>query len=635
MVFTRLTLGLALAVSLFITSDAQTTSAPAAPAPPAATQKPPGLDAPSAFYGIASAVNKDYIYYQGGQLNANTTVYTDSLYALSLTTQWPKTDPAWVNLSRPKGITGPKVGFHSATMSKDGKTLFITAPVNDAGKTPFLYQYDIGLTAWSTVPAPEAQAADWGSKTWTYFVTDDTDALWLVGGSVPNKSTNEVDKFLKGAWSSYQATSAAGSSKSSLSEFSYGSAHIYDKKVYIFGGFSSTIGQRGYQSFQLLPWIDISGATPTFGEQLTMGSFPSARQEHCSVLTDSGKILVYGGFDGNSKEVFDDIWSLDLITWSWSRIIPKNAGTKRFGHSCHIAGANMIVYGGKTFNAAFSGDVQVYDVTQASWMDSYVPKQDNTPRTQPLPGSQPSNGLSVGAIVGIVAGVIILLALIVGLFLYKRRQKQIEIQEAEMEKEAYLASLRPEVGNDARSKPRYSPRSPNAIRAGATPMVSTPGAIHNGVYNVDEVLLNSAAASPGIGGQAQPNVQYLMQHLPDGTIAVQPVYLDHQPMAMQTSPNMMAASPDLSGGGYVSPRMAGHPGGVYVAPPPTAMGSGIASPGLAATSPYVLPPSARNAPGQDPFASPTVSAAPLPPGYNPADATSDPTSPQQGYGQLR
>lgn len=550
----------------------------------------------------------------------NTGEFTGDLYSLDVTQPWSKSKPLWANITTPsKGtLTGPKTGFHSGTLSKDGSTLFFTNPTKGA---PFLYQYDIASASWSTVNAPPAQAASWATRTSADLVTDkNTGALWLVGGMVDN--TSGADKFQNGDWS-IQAMTLPGSNV--INNHFSGTAHIYNSKIFIFGGITSSVGKRTLQSFQVLPTVDVSGPTPTFGTQLTQGSFPQARQDHCSVLTDSLKVLVYGGYDPNgSGTAFQDLWSLDLITWTWTLLNPTGTSNPRYGHVCNIVGANMIVFAGR-YNAtrAYAKDTQVYDVMEVAWVDSYAPKQDTTEITKGSGGNGGAGGLSTGAVVGIVIGVLAVVALIVGFVLFKRRQKQIAIREAEMEKEAYLASLRPEVGNDTQTKPRYSPRSPrspNTMYADATP--TTPTAAHHGAYNnVDEILLNGAAASPGMGGQGQPNVQYLMQHLPDGTIAVQPVYLDHH---------------------AVPSSMPGSPTGVYVAPPPSGVGSGLASPGpvTSAASPYVMPPNMRQShptayppPSHDPFASPALANAPLPPGYH-SSARSGPSSPHQEHGNL-
>ncbi|KAF9116819.1 hypothetical protein BGX27_010436 [Mortierella sp. AM989] len=606
-----LVLSLSLSSSLFLTSNAQAPSASQPPAPQPTAPQPPTGPAPNAFIGVASASNKNFIFYHGGQLNTAPVKYTNELYSIDLTKSWPISAPAWTNLT---SSNGPSTARHAATMSADGNTLLVTAPNTNGG--PYLYQYNIASGSWSGVNTPKAQVSAWTTRVDASFVTDpSTGASYLLGGAFADgTSTNAVDKFQNGVWApALSLSSTAGAPSSSvLSNFNSGTAHLHNNRIYIFGGFGSTSGQRGYQSFQNLPYIDIS--TSTFGSQLTAGPIPPPRQDHCSVVTASKKVIVFGGYDGNAKLSLKDIWSLDLITLTWSQIIPtnENVGRPRHGHSCDIAGANMIVFGGvaniagQTGLTGYAKDTQVYDVMLTAWMTSYAPKQDTTPITSTNGNSAPgSGGLGIGAIIGIVIGVFVIIVAGLALFIYKRRQKQIEIREAELEKEAYLASLRPEGGDQANK----SSHSPASARFGGASIISTPGMAHSGVYNgMDELLMNNSSASPALGGHGQGNVQYLMQHLPDGTIAVQPVYLDHH--TVQSSPNMGTSDNQ----GYISPMMSATNGGYY-APP--------------AQTPQVTYPQ----PSHDPFASPVVPNVPLPPGYH--SSSSGLGSPQQMPGQLR
>ncbi|KAG0040692.1 hypothetical protein BGZ82_011230 [Podila clonocystis] len=613
-----LVLSLTLSSDLYISSGmAQSTTS--APAPTKTPTVPSPLPyAPRAFTNIASTVGKKYIYYQGGQLNQATTQYSGELWGLDITKSWPIGEGAWTNMTATtSGPAGPVTGGHSAALSKDGSTLFVTAPSGNAA-TPFLYQYNTAAGTWSTVNAPAAQASLWSNRKMAGMVTDPaTGTVWYVGGAFADgTATNEIDKFQDGAWTAAIATSASdGASSATLNNFSQGTTHIYNGKIYFFGGITSNGGQRGYQSFQNLPWIDVSGDKPIVGSQLTLGPTPPPRQNHCSVLTSSAKIIVFGGYDLNSKLTRSDMWSYDLITYTWSQIVPSNPSHPRFGHNCDISGANMIVFGGQASEprVAYGRDVQVYDVMLSTWMMSYTPKQDTTEMSKPLAsGSGSKSRLSTGAVIGIAAGAVLVIAVIVGGIFWKRRQKQIEIREAELEKQAYLASLRPEGdGNKSGAhSPHYSPSR--------TVAMMTPGMGHDASYQGMDQLLTSGAGSPAMGGQGQ-NVQYLMQHLPDGTIAVQPVYLDHQPMHMQAaSPNMRVTEVNGSAG-YVSPPMSGaaangsNGSGGYFAPPPS--GSASAS--------YVLPPTpaaqkqtvAYPQPTHDPFASPALGNSPMPPNY--------------------
>ncbi|KAG0209110.1 hypothetical protein BGX28_000127 [Mortierella sp. GBA30] len=636
-----LVLSLSLSSDLLRSASAQTSAAPkptgtatsGAPAPAPTT---PGVRGPSSFIFVAAAASKNNIFYHGG---SNGSAVSNELFSLDLTKTWPVSNPAWANLNPPKsGSGGPSSQHHSATVSKDGSTLLVTGPADNSQSTPgpFLYQYNIDAGTWSTVNAPAAQAAAWVTRKDTGFVTDPTTGIsWLVGGTFADgSSTNSIDKFESNAWTAaVTAKPAGGGSSAAMNSFYGGTAEIYNSKIYIFGGFSVASGQRSYQSFQYIQYIDVSDpSNPTYGTQGTMGPTPDSRHYHCSVLTDSAKVIIYGGFSQNTQTTFQDLWSLDLITMTWSQILTTNGASPKYGHSCNMAGANMVVHGGVANgkNGSFTGfiDIQVYDVMLSSWMNSYAPKRDTTPVTPSSSGgndSKTSGGIGIGAIIGIVAGALVIIGVIFGVIFYQRRQKQIEIREAEMEKEAYLASLRPEgeQGNHP---------SPGQGR------ISTPGMSHTGLYGgMDERLLQSAAASPGMGGQGQGNVQYLMQHLPDGTIAVQPVYLDHQAIQMQASPNMAAMATEDPG--YVSPPISGAaPPGAYFSPPPSHSNNNIASSPSpsAAASPYVMPPSQHNRsqvtfpqPTHDPFASPSAAHAPLPPGYGGTPAALGLGSPQQ------
>ncbi|KAG0203689.1 hypothetical protein BGX28_004098 [Mortierella sp. GBA30] len=579
-VVAEVALAFALLCSSVVTTHAQRTT-PTSTSPASSTVSPSiptntsPIEAPTAFLGVASATGDGSIYFYGGQLNSATIEYSNELFAIDVKVHWNISLPAWSNLTSLVG-GGPKVSGHSLAMSKDLSTLYVTAPTGNASN-PFLYGYNVKTKAWSAENAPTAQAAIWANRREAQLHTDpNTGALWYLGGSFPSGGlTNEIDKYLSGSWSTNIATITQGAmegvgSTTFMNKFSSGTSHLVGSKIYVFGGLYSTAEteNKGYQSFQSLPWIDISTSTPTIGAQLTLGPVPPPRQDHCSVLTHSQKVIVFGGYDSNSKTSFNDTWSLDLVTLTWQQIVTLNPLPSRYGHTCNIVGANMIVYGGRSTTSAgdygYLKDIQVYDVTQSAWVFDYFPKEDTTPISKPLPGGPnglvpqtSSERLPTGAIVGIIFGAVVLVACAIGLFIYRRRQKQIEIKEAEMEKKAYLASLADGQSDGGRRSSSHhrrrrshrhrnspyqastsSPHSTSTRPLNGVGASNTPGHSHytssaaSAVPGTADDVLNGPIETPG-------NVQYLMQYLPDGTIAVQPVYLDHQPLDLQHSPNTM------------------------------------------------------------------------------------------------
>jgi hypothetical protein len=120
-----------------------------------------------------------------------------------------------------------------------------------------------------------SQAEVWAMRREAQLLTDPvTGAIWYLGGSSVGKTeTNEIDKLLDGAWNINLPTQAEPASSEAkpyvMKGFSSGTAHIYQDKVYLFGGTTSTPeGQLSYQSFQIIPTIDTSTKPLTYGQQV-------------------------------------------------------------------------------------------------------------------------------------------------------------------------------------------------------------------------------------------------------------------------------------------------------------------------------------------------------------------------------
>ncbi|KAF9965861.1 hypothetical protein BGZ70_003938 [Mortierella alpina] len=648
-VVAKVTLVLAILSSSVVTTYAQTT-------PTASSVNPsPSLivEAPSAFLGVASATGDGAIYYHGGQLNKATVEFSDELFAIDTTVRWNISLPAWTNLTSLAGGGGPKVSGHSATMSKDLSTIYLTAPSGNA-TYPFLYAYNVKTRSWSSEHAPAAQATLWSNRREAQLLTDPTTgALWYLGGVLPTGiEINEIDKYMSGSWSANIAAmlpkAAEGTGSTSLmNRFSAGTSHLVGSNIYLFGGFSSSgPGTKVYQSFQNLPFLNISTATPTIGTQLILGPVPRPRQDHCSVLTKSQKVIIFGGYEVLGPTTFNDVWVLDLKTWTWQQIMPLNPSQPRYGHTCNLAGANMIVYGGRartansTTEVGYYKDVQVYDVMKSAWLTTYIPKEDTTPTSLPIPGGPSGNvpeksnasGLPVGGVIGIVLAVVVLVVCAIGLFIYRKRQKQIEVKEAEMEKRAYLASLGSDGQSTGDRRSRHRSHRNNPYRASASSPFSTSSKPLNGTgagaNTPGQSYTSAATAVPGSGDdvlsgpiETPGNVQYLMQHLPDGTIAVQPVYLDHQPLQLHHSPNMMYSENSRLGGVIGGSP----PSATTTAPVTSSAGLGIS----AASDNHFVPPPSSQHPHYEHVHAPAGSGYVTPPSSTDADgqATDIPLSP--------
>ena len=101
------------------------------------------------------------------------------------------------------------------------------------------------------------------------------------------------------------------------------------------------------------------------------GKVPSGRGGASAVYAD-GKIVTFGGhyFEGNDKfKYLDETWLLDVEKLAWfkmkcSGLIPG----PRYGHSAHIFGSRMFIFGGKGPDGIAYKDVFFLDLVEWIWV---------------------------------------------------------------------------------------------------------------------------------------------------------------------------------------------------------------------------------------------------------------------------
>lgn len=120
----------------------------------------------------------------------------------------------------------------------------------------------------------------------------------------------------------------------------------------------------------------------------TLGTTPGARTDHTGQYymdsnTGNGQFLVYGGRrvdSSTSKLAYNDIWSLDLSTMTWTPIDAgndKDGPFSRFLHGSTLMddGKSLVVFGGLTY---FSGslyqlsDIWVFDLINKTWKEQVM-----------------------------------------------------------------------------------------------------------------------------------------------------------------------------------------------------------------------------------------------------------------------
>ena len=74
-------------------------------------------------------------------------------------------------------------------------------------------------------------------------------------------------------------------------------------------------------------------------------------------------MYVFGGRN-NENKVLNDLWSLDLSNYTWTKIetdATTNPPIGRTGHSCDIVGHTMVIFGGFFKVAKELNDLHIFD----------------------------------------------------------------------------------------------------------------------------------------------------------------------------------------------------------------------------------------------------------------------------------
>ncbi|KAG0031668.1 hypothetical protein BGZ81_000815 [Podila clonocystis] len=218
-------------------------------------------------------------------------------------------------------------------------------------------------------------------------------------------------------------TTASLPMPSTLSAYSESTAawSAYVKRLFMHGGLST------------VPVASILGdmyafnpADNTWSRPVTGGAIPPGRHNHCMVSDATGKrLVVFGGFNAVAVPALSDIYVLDVTTMQWQKGPDAGSDGARAAPSCGIDHDFFIVWGGGYSSKAVTKNVTLlFNLQTMQWVDKFVPA---TPLATPTPSGGPdtstkSSPSSTGAIIGGVAGGLAVISIVIGCFLYQRKQ---------------------------------------------------------------------------------------------------------------------------------------------------------------------------------------------------------------------
>ncbi|XP_022134025.1 acyl-CoA-binding domain-containing protein 4 [Momordica charantia] len=205
--------------------------------------------------------------------------------------------------------------------------------------------------------------------------------LYIVGGSRNGRYLSDVQvlDLSNLSWSSLklQINSSAENSEGNgapeaLPPIAGHSMVKWEKKLVMLGG-----NLKGSSDRILVHCIDLE--TDIWSIMETFGEVPTARAGHSATLFGS-KIIMFGGED-ESRSLLNDIYVLDLETWTWDVLETKQTPPPpRFDHTAAMHAEHyLLVFGGCSHSAFFS-DLHVLDFRTMEWSQPELQGDLVTPR---------------------------------------------------------------------------------------------------------------------------------------------------------------------------------------------------------------------------------------------------------------
>lgn len=135
-------------------------------------------------------------------------------------------------------------------------------------------------------------------------------------------------------------------------------AVVYNKKMYIFGGYNATTYLSDLWSY--------STDTNSWQQVQQKGNVkPAGRANHIATVTEDGSMIVYGGkVTGGQADPY--AWKFDFATETWTRKSANPYGS-RDCQSATTASNQMYVFGGNS-SSAKTNDVFRYDPAADTWV---------------------------------------------------------------------------------------------------------------------------------------------------------------------------------------------------------------------------------------------------------------------------
>ncbi|KAJ2964560.1 hypothetical protein NQZ79_g442 [Umbelopsis isabellina] len=142
---------------------------------------------------------------------------------------------------------------------------------------------------------------------------------------------------------------------------------IVGQSVLVFGGFDQYSDEVYNDLYQL---TNVGGRYKWTNMLYIKGNRPSKRNDHSAALWQGDKLVIFGG--SSDDEVYcNDVSILDLSTWTWHQPhIQGNLPLGRMKHSATIHNDKLYISGGLCSGQNFSDTIDILDLKTWIWLPS-------------------------------------------------------------------------------------------------------------------------------------------------------------------------------------------------------------------------------------------------------------------------
>ncbi|PKC01357.1 hypothetical protein RhiirA5_456783 [Rhizophagus irregularis] len=228
----------------------------------------------------------------------------------------------------------------------------------------FVYIYGISSKQWNSIATTNPPLSNFHSQTQTVCDVK-TRKMYRFGGMLPSSPENKYNYNLDILDASTLVWEIVNAPEQ---RFDHTGTLLRSGNIVYIGGTIHDNGVNSLADMLKLPLYNTYDNKWT--SMTTTGYSPARRACHSAVLTQDGRIIVYGGCDADIAAVNDDLVILDtsqtVYTWSKANVISAtDPPLPRCYHTATLVGDHMIVLFGRD-NTQLSNETFILDTSDKS-----------------------------------------------------------------------------------------------------------------------------------------------------------------------------------------------------------------------------------------------------------------------------